>query len=139
MVMRAVEIAQPGGPEVMKPAERPKPSPKSGEILIKVAAAGVNRPDVLQRMGMYPVPPGASDLPGLEVAGEVVEGSSTRFKTGDKVCAGRGRRLRRVLHRTRRAGAAGAEGADAGAGGIAAGNLLHRLGERLRPRASRAR
>src|SRR5215213_5213599 len=87
MVMRAVEIAQPGGPEVLKPAERPKPSPKSGEILIKVAAAGVNRPDVLQRMGMYPVPPGASDLPGLEVAGEVVEGSSKLFKTGDKVCA----------------------------------------------------
>jgi NADPH2:quinone reductase len=78
--MRAVEIAQPGGPEVLKPADRPRPSPKSGEILIKVAAAGVNRPDVLQRMGMYPVPPGASDLPGLEIAGEVVD-------TGEKVCA----------------------------------------------------
>jgi NADPH:quinone reductase len=78
--MRAVEITQPGGPEVLKPAERPKPTPKSDEILIKVAAAGVNRPDVLQRMGMYPVPPGASDLPGLEIAGEVVG-------TGEKVCA----------------------------------------------------
>jgi NADPH:quinone reductase len=78
--MRAVEITQPGGPEVLKPADRPKPSPKSGEILIKVAAAGVNRPDVLQRMGMYPVPPGASALPGLEIAGEVVG-------TGEKVCA----------------------------------------------------
>ena len=78
--MRAVEITQPGGPEVLKPADRPKPSPKPGEILIKVAAAGVNRPDVLQRMGMYPVPPGASDLPGLEIAGEVVD-------TGEKVCA----------------------------------------------------
>jgi NADPH2:quinone reductase len=73
MVMRAVEIAQPGGPEVLKPAQRPLPVPRENEILVKVAAAGVNRPDVLQRMGMYPVPPGASDLPGLEIAGEVVD------------------------------------------------------------------
>src|SRR5688572_32732621 len=80
MVMRAVEIAQPGGPEVLKPAQRPMPVPRENEILVKVAAAGVNRPDVLQRMGMYPVPPGASDLPGLEIAGEVVD-------TGEKVCA----------------------------------------------------
>src|SRR6188474_2887135 len=80
MAMRAVEITQPGGPEVLKPAERPLPVPRENEILIKVAAAGVNRPDVLQRMGMYPVPPGASDLPGLEIAGEAVE-------TGEKVCA----------------------------------------------------
>src|SRR6185503_12040655 len=72
MSMRAVEITQPGGPEVLKPAERPLPVPRENEILIKVAAAGVNRPDVLQRMGMYPVPPGASDLPGLEIAGEKV-------------------------------------------------------------------
>src|SRR5687767_2886294 len=87
--MRAVEIAKPGGPEVLKPADRPKPVPKSHEILIKVAAAGVNRPDVLQRTGNYPVPPGASDLPGLEVAGEVVETGSgaSLWKKGDKVCA----------------------------------------------------
>ena len=87
--MRAVEITKPGPPEVLKPADRPKPVPKPHEILIKVAAAGVNRPDVLQRTGNYPVPPGASDLPGLEVAGEVVEiGSSTSlWKKGDKVCA----------------------------------------------------
>ena len=84
--MRAVEISKPGGPEVLKPVDRPKPAPKVGEILIKVAAAGVNRPDVLQRSGNYPVPPDASDLPGLEVAGEVVTPGKT-FKAGDKVCA----------------------------------------------------
>jgi NADPH2:quinone reductase len=87
--MRAVEVSQPGGPEVLKPVERPVPSPKAHEILIKVAAAGVNRPDVLQRQGHYPVPPDASDLPGLEVAGEVVAAGSSakQFKPGDKVCA----------------------------------------------------
>jgi NADPH2:quinone reductase len=78
--MRAVEITKPGGPEVLKPTERPVPVPKPNEILVKVAAAGVNRPDVLQRTGHYPVPPDASDLPGLEIAGEVVG-------TGEKVCA----------------------------------------------------
>jgi NADPH2:quinone reductase len=89
MAMRAVEITQPGGPEVLKPADRPQPKPQPREILVKVAAAGVNRPDVLQRMGHYPVPPGTSDIPGLEIAGDVVEtGSSARqFKKGDKVCA----------------------------------------------------
>jgi NADPH2:quinone reductase len=87
--MRAVEIAKPGGPEVLRPARRPVPAPKPDEILIKVAAAGVNRPDVLQRTGNYPVPPDASDLPGLEVAGEVAAaGSSVKaYKAGDKVCA----------------------------------------------------
>jgi NADPH2:quinone reductase len=87
--MRAVEITKPGGPEVLKLAERPVPVPKENEILVKVAAAGVNRPDVLQRSGNYPVPPDASDLPGLEVAGEVVAlgGSAKRFHLGDKVCA----------------------------------------------------
>jgi NADPH2:quinone reductase len=84
--MRAVEISKPGGPEVLQPVDRPKPTPKEGEILIKVAAAGVNRPDVLQRSGNYAVPPDASDLPGLEVAGEVVSPGKT-FKIGDKVCA----------------------------------------------------
>src|SRR5438445_3492429 len=87
--MHAVEISQPGGPEVLKLAERPVPQPKAHEILIKVAAAGVNRPDVLQRSGNYPVPPDASDLPGLEIAGEVVaKGSAvTLWKIGDRVCA----------------------------------------------------
>ena len=84
--MRAVEISKPGGPEVLTPVDRPKPQPKENEILVKVAAAGVNRPDVLQRMGNYPVPPGASDIPGLEIAGEVVQGGSL-WKTGDRVCA----------------------------------------------------
>src|SRR5262247_2655952 len=84
--MRAVEISKPGGPEVLRLIERPVPQPKPSEILIKVAAAGVNRPDVLQRSGNYPVPPDASDLPGLEVAGEVVTPGKT-FKAGDKVCA----------------------------------------------------
>src|SRR5438046_4507552 len=84
--MRAVEISQPGGPEVLKLAERPVPQPKAHEILVRVAAAGVNRPDVLQRSGNYPVPPDASDLPGLEVAGEVVSPGKT-YRTGDKVCA----------------------------------------------------
>jgi NADPH2:quinone reductase len=85
--MTAVTISKPGGPEVLVPAQRPVPKPGAGEILIKVAAAGVNRPDVLQRLGLYPVPPGASDLPGLEVAGEVVAVGDgvTRHKIGDKV------------------------------------------------------
>src|SRR5512134_1335978 len=87
--MRAVEITKPGGPDVLKLVDRPVPAPRENEILIKVAAAGVNRPDVLQRTGNYPVPPDASDLPGLEVAGEVVKvGSSVKhFKPGDLVCA----------------------------------------------------
>ncbi len=87
--MRAVEVSQPGGPDVLKPVERPLPQLKPGEILIKVAAAGVNRPDVLQRMGNYPVPPDASDLPGLEVAGTVAALGSevTQWKIGEQVCA----------------------------------------------------
>jgi NADPH2:quinone reductase len=87
--MRAVEITKPGGPEVLKPADRPVPTPRENEILIKVAAAGVNRPDVLQRTGNYPVPPDASDLPGLEVAGEVTATGKkvVLWKPGDKVCA----------------------------------------------------
>src|SRR5690554_2676063 len=87
--MKAVEISQPGGPEVLKPVERPMPQAGPGEVLIKVTAAGVNRPDVFQRKGAYPPPPGASDLPGLEVAGEIVSGDAAAggFKVGDKVCA----------------------------------------------------
>jgi NADPH2:quinone reductase len=87
--MRAVEISRSGGPEVLRPGDVAKPTPKANEILVKVAAAGVNRPDVLQRMGHYPVPPDASPLPGLEIAGEVVElgGEARMWKRGDKVCA----------------------------------------------------
>jgi NADPH2:quinone reductase len=87
--MRAIEIKQAGAPDVLQLCERPVPELKAGEVLIKVHAAGVNRPDVLQRLGHYPVPPGASDLPGLEVAGEIVDGdlSNSSFKKGDMVCA----------------------------------------------------
>src|SRR5499427_4444744 len=87
--MRAIEISKPGGPEVLVIAERPMPSPATGEVLVKVAAAGVNRPDVMQRMGHYPPPKGATDIPGLELAGEVVAlgPGAQRWKVGDKVTA----------------------------------------------------
>ncbi|GAB4527448.1 MAG: NAD(P)H-quinone oxidoreductase [Amphiplicatus sp.] len=87
--MRCVEIARPGGPEVLRLATRPTPKPGKGEVLIKVAMAGVNRPDVLQRLGHYPPPEGASDLPGLEVSGEVVAVGPEVYgeRVGDKVCA----------------------------------------------------
>ena len=89
MMMRAVEISEPGGPDVLKLVERPVPEPGYGEVVIKVAYAGVNRPDALQRAGSYAPPPGASDLPGLEASGEVSavgEGVSS-LSVGDPVCA----------------------------------------------------
>ncbi|CAM3080187.1 NAD(P)H-quinone oxidoreductase [Paracoccus aminovorans] len=88
-VMQSIEISAPGGAEVLKPATRPVPVAGHGQILIRVAWAGVNRPDVLQRAGSYAPPPGASDLPGLECAGEVaaVGQGVTRWKPGDRVCA----------------------------------------------------
>jgi NADPH2:quinone reductase len=87
--MKAIEILRPGPPDVLQLCDRPIPQLKAGEVLIKVHAAGINRPDVIQRMGHYPVPPGASDLPGLEVAGEIVDGDcfGTSLKIGDMVCA----------------------------------------------------
>jgi NADPH2:quinone reductase len=87
--MTAIEITSPGGPEVLKPGTRPMPEPKAGEVLIEVAAAGINRPDVFQRKGHYDPPPGAPDTPGLEVAGRIVKVASdvTAFKVGDEVCA----------------------------------------------------
>src|ERR1700739_3287003 len=87
--MRAIEITQPGPADVLQLCERPLPTLKPGEVLIKVQAAGINRPDVLQRQGHYPVPPGASDLPGLEVAGEIVDGdlAGSAFQLGGMVCA----------------------------------------------------
>lgn len=87
--MTAIAISEPGGPMVLKQDRRPVPAPTGGDILIRVRAAGVNRPDVAQRQGDYPPPPGASDLPGLEVAGEVAATGpeATRWKVGDKVCA----------------------------------------------------
>ncbi len=87
--MQVVEISRPGGPEVLNMAMRPVPRPKPGEVLIRVAAAGVNRPDCFQRAGNYPSPPGDSDLPGLEVAGTVIECGEEveQWKPGDQVCA----------------------------------------------------
>lgn len=93
--MKAIEIAQPGGPEVLRLADRDAPAPGAGEVLIAVAAAGVNRPDLMQRQGHYPPPKGASDLPGLEVAGTITalgsgqprSASGRLWKVGDKVCA----------------------------------------------------
>jgi NADPH2:quinone reductase len=90
--MKAIEISSYGAPEVLRLAERPDPVARTGEVLIRVAASGVNRPDVLQRKGRYPVPPGASDLPGLELAGVIVDGDASAMaaaglKRGDHVCA----------------------------------------------------
>jgi len=90
--VKAIEISSPGGPEVLRAAERAAPVAGGGELLIGVTASGVNRPDVLQRKGLYPVPPGASDLPGLEVAGRIVGGDAQAmadagFALGDRVCA----------------------------------------------------
>jgi NADPH2:quinone reductase len=90
--MNAVEISAYGPPDVLRLGERPDPKPGAGELLIRVRASGINRPDVLQRTGNYPVPPGASDIPGLEVAGEIVEGdaqamAAAGLKVGDRVCA----------------------------------------------------
>ncbi len=87
--MRAIEISTPGAPEVLRLTQRPLPAPAGGEVLVKVRAAGVNRPDVLQRKGAYAPPPGASDLPGLEVAGHIVAlgDGVTQWNIGDAVCA----------------------------------------------------
>jgi len=87
--MRAIAITQPGGPEVLQPVTLPTPTPGPGEVLIEVAAAGVNRPDVMQRQGFYPPPPGAPDTPGLEVAGTIVQlgAGVTGWAVGDQVCA----------------------------------------------------
>jgi len=87
--MTAIGIKNPGGPDMLVPQERAVPQPGAGEILVKVAAAGVNRPDVMQRMGLYPPPPGAPDIPGLEISGEVVAlgPDAKRWKIGDKIMA----------------------------------------------------
>ncbi|HEX7776375.1 MAG TPA: alcohol dehydrogenase catalytic domain-containing protein, partial [Parvibaculum sp.] len=87
--MTAIAISKPGGPEVLVPREIPVPVPGHGEILVKVEAAGVNRPDTIQRMGFYAPPPGAPETPGLEIAGEVAATGPgvTLWKTGDRVCA----------------------------------------------------
>lgn len=86
--MLAIEISTPGGPDVLRPVQRDIPAPRPGEVLVKVEAAGVNRPDIMQRQGKYPPPPGASDIPGLEISGTIaqIEGDS-RWRVGDRVCA----------------------------------------------------
>src|SRR4051812_1675473 len=81
--MIAIDPAEAGGPEVLQPVERPVPEPGEGEVLIRVEAAGVNRPDVMQRLGLYPPPPGAPSVPGLEIAGTIVGGP----RDGERVCA----------------------------------------------------
>src|SRR5438128_12204820 len=87
--MLAIAISHPGGPEVLTPVELPVPEPGAGDVLIRVASAGVNRPDLMQREGKYPPPPGASDIPGLEVAGtiESVGSDAGPWRSGDRVCA----------------------------------------------------
>ena len=87
--MIAIEIEQPGGPEVLRAVQRPTPAPRDGEVLVRVEAAGVNRPDMMQRLGKYPPPPGASDIPGLEIAGTVdaLGDGVTTLRVGDRVCA----------------------------------------------------
>src|SRR2546422_7159363 len=87
--MLAIAISHPGGPDVLTPVELPVPKPGAGDVLIRVASAGVNRPDLMQREGKYPPPPGASDIPGLEVAGIVSSCGTgvTRWRDGDHVCA----------------------------------------------------
>src|SRR5262245_26921536 len=87
--MTVIEISSFGGPEVLRPATRPVPSPGPGDVVVRVEAAGVNRPDISQRLGRYPPPPGASDIPGLEIAGTVVTvgANVSRWREGDRVCA----------------------------------------------------
>jgi putative PIG3 family NAD(P)H quinone oxidoreductase len=86
--MRAIEIAGPGGPDVLRVVERPVPEPRAGDVLVRVAAAGINRPDIMQRMGKYPPPPGASDIPGLEISGAIVAVRDVeRLHVGQHVCA----------------------------------------------------
>jgi NADPH:quinone reductase len=86
--MRAIEISAPGGPDVLRLVERPVPTPADGEVLVRVAAAGVNRPDIMQRMGKYPPPPGVTDIPGLELSGEIVDSrGNTAFRDGAVICA----------------------------------------------------
>src|SRR4029079_15227200 len=87
--MTAIGIRAAGGPQMLEPQQRPVPKPGAGEILVKVEAAGVNRPDVMQRQGLYPPPPGAPDIPRLEIAGTVAAAGKgvTRWKIGDKVMA----------------------------------------------------
>ena len=140
--MRVVEITQPGPPDVLKIAERPDPIPAAGEVLIDVAAAGVNRPDVLQRLGKYPPPPGASDIPGLEVAGSVAAlgDGVTGFAIGDRVCAlvaGGGYAERAAVPHEQVP--ADPEGLDGDPGRRHSRNVLHGMDQRLPARPAESR
>ncbi len=111
-----IEISRPGGPEVLVPATRPVPEPKAGEVLIRIAAAGVNRADCLQRMGRYPMPPGAPDIPGLECSGTIVQARRRRYRVAGRRSGLRAddrRRLRRVCRGAGGAVPAGAARASA--------------------------
>ena len=136
--MKAIAITRPGGPEVLQMVERPDPVAGLGECLISVEASGVNRPDVLQRKGLYPPPPGASDLPGLEVAGRIVAGdaqalAAAGFQLGDAVCAlVPGWWLCATLRDCGRAVPAGSGRLEHGRGNQFARGLLHGLVQCLR-------
>ena len=136
--MQVVEISRPGGPEVLKVATRPLPRLKPGEVLIHVAAAGINRPDCFQRSGIYPPPPGHTDLPGLEVAGTVVECAADvkQWKPGDQVCAlTPGGGYAQVLRCACRPLSSATTRFDADRGCVLAGNHVHGLDQCLRARA----
>ena len=140
--MTAIEIRTPGAPEVLTPVSRPMPALGDDDVLVRVRAAGVNRPDLMQRQGKYPPPPGASDIPGLEVAGEVAAVGARRAALARRRSRHGPRRRRRIRGVLRRAGAAMPADSDGpvGRGGRGdAGDVLHRLDERLRARTARAR
>jgi NADPH2:quinone reductase len=143
-MMRAIEIAGFGGPEVLRPVVRARPVAGAGEALIRVTASGVNRPDVLQRKGHYPVPPGASDLPGLEMAGTIVGGDATALAPRASRSATASARWWPVAATPSTAWRRSARCLPTPAGfsdiesASAAGELLHRLVQRVRPRSSGA-
>ena len=135
--MTAIEIERPGGPEVLRAVERPVPDPGPGEVLVQVEAAGVNRPDLMQRLGKYPPPPGASDIPGLEIAGTIVSVAERR----EPMACGRsdlrarlGRRLRGILCRSGDPVPADPGGPGRHRRGSDPGNVLHGVDQRLRAR-----
>ena len=134
--MRCVEIAKPGGPDAMAIGHRPLPQPNAGEVLIEVHATSVNRLDVFQREGVYPIPPGASDILGLDVAGIIagLGAGVTGWAIGDKVCALlTGGWLCGILHQLHRNLPADPRRPWHGRSGDLAGNHVHRLVEHFRP------
>ena len=140
--MRAIEISAPGAPDVLVLGDRPMPVAGADDVLIKVAAAGVNRPDIAQRKGVYPPPPGASDIPGTRSrrhGRRARRGRQFIFSRRSSLRARHRRRIRRVLRRAGGAMPAGAARPLDGRSRVAPGKLFHRLEQRLRPRASAER